>query len=349
VPRRNVWLLLLLPGLAMAQTPAPAPEVRLDPGDQPLDITVVAQRLNAARTQILPNLGASRTDFSPDALAAIPQGKNAPLNQVMLQAPGVAQDSLGQLHVRGDHANLQYRIDGVQLPEGLTGFGQTLATRYAESIALITGALPAQYGFRQAGVVEITLPSGAISPGNEISLYGGARGYFQPRFTTAGHVGNFDWFVTGQYLQTQLGIENPTSSFNAIHDFSSQWYGLAKLTQTIDADTRISLILASARGEYQIPNNPGQTPQFTVNGVSDFDSVNLNEHQRQITQFGVVSLQKHVGDVDMQISAFTRYSDLYFTPDPLGDLIFTGNAQTAHRSSWASGASTKRIRCVPAI
>ena len=38
--------------------------------------------------------------------------------------------------------------------------------------------------------------------------------------------------------------------------------------------------------------------------------------------------------------AFTRYSDLYFTPDPLGDLIFLGIAQTAERSDLAIGVQT---------
>ena len=67
---------------------------------------------------------------------------------MLLQAPGVAQDSFGQIHVRGDHANLQYRINGVQLPEGSV-FGQALAARFADTMSLITGALPAQYGFRR--------------------------------------------------------------------------------------------------------------------------------------------------------------------------------------------------------
>ena len=46
---------------------------------------------------------------------------------------------------RGDHANVQYRINGVELPEGLSVFGQALETRFASSMSLITGALPAQY------------------------------------------------------------------------------------------------------------------------------------------------------------------------------------------------------------
>ena len=69
--------------------------------------------------------------------------------------PGVAQDSFGQIHVRGEHANVQFRINGVQLPEGLSVFGQALETRFANSISLLTGALPAQYGFQTAGVLDI--------------------------------------------------------------------------------------------------------------------------------------------------------------------------------------------------
>jgi hypothetical protein len=56
------------------------------------------------------------------------QGSDAPFNQVILRAPGVAQDSYGQLHVLDEHANLQYRIDDVLIPEGITGFGQEIDT-----------------------------------------------------------------------------------------------------------------------------------------------------------------------------------------------------------------------------
>jgi hypothetical protein len=57
---------------------------------------------------------------------------------------GVAQDSFGQIHVRGDHANLQYRLNGIILTEGLNVFGQVFQTRLAHSVSLIIGALPAQ-------------------------------------------------------------------------------------------------------------------------------------------------------------------------------------------------------------
>src|ERR1700716_484541 len=95
-------------------------------GELSIDVDVVSRRLDIARQQIQPSLGASVYQFSPEALQAIPQGQNAPLNQVLLQAPSVAQDSFGQIHLRGEHANVQYRLNGVQLPEGISAFGQTI-------------------------------------------------------------------------------------------------------------------------------------------------------------------------------------------------------------------------------
>ena len=80
-----------------------------------LSMAVVAQRLNKSRNSLSPETGGSVYRFSEKAIQELPQGNNTALNQVLLQAPGVVQDSYGQLHVRGDHANLQYRINGVQL------------------------------------------------------------------------------------------------------------------------------------------------------------------------------------------------------------------------------------------
>jgi hypothetical protein len=95
------------------------------------------------------------------ASSVLRQGGNStaqPISQTM--APGVALQagrtrartppasprirSFRQIHVRGDHANLQYRLNGIILPEGLNVFGQVFQTRLAHLVSLITGALPAQ-------------------------------------------------------------------------------------------------------------------------------------------------------------------------------------------------------------
>ena len=244
--------------LAMAATPALAD----DPPDAgvSMNLDVIAKQLDIARQQIQPSLGATVYDFlAAGACRTIPQGDNAPLNQVLLQAPGVAQDSFGQIHLRGEHANVQYRLNGVELPEGLSVFGQALESRFANSMSLITGALPAQYGFQTAGVVDIQTKTGTTNPGaDDLSMYGGSWNWLQPSFEYGGRSGPVDWFVTGDYLHNDRGIENPTASFSAIHDTTNQFHGLAYVSGIIDPDTRISLILGGFEGQFQIPNNPGQ-------------------------------------------------------------------------------------------
>ncbi len=339
---------LLLPCAAAALWPA-AQALAADPTTVNLgpaltldDISVVARRLDAARSAIQPSLGATVYRFDRPAIAALPQGDQAPLQQVLLQAPGVALDSFGQIHVRNEHANVHYRLDGVQLPEGLSTFGQVLETRLAHSLSLITGALPAQYGFRHAGVVDITTKSGTTDPGGSLTMYGGARGVLQPSFEYGGRAGAIDFYVTGERLQSDIGIENPANTFNARHDHTEQFRGLAHITGILDSTTRISLLAGTFHGDFRIPTRPGQSPSqgLTANGVSDFDSDSLSQHQRELTHFGILSLQKQVGALDVQTSVFTRYSSLYYTPDPLGDLLFNGVAQTAGRSSWANGTQT---------
>ncbi|MGA3398826.1 MAG: TonB-dependent receptor [Acetobacteraceae bacterium] len=322
-------------GRARAADPPPATT------DLSFDIDVISRRLDAARQQIQPSLGASVYGFSPDALQTIPQGDNTPLNQVLLQAPGVAQDSFGQIHLRGEHANVQYRLNGVELPEGLSVFGQALEERFANSMSLITGALPAQYGFQTAGVVDIETKTGITNPGLTLSMYGGSWNWAQPSFEYGGQSGPVNWFITGDYLHDDRGIENPAYKFGAIHDTTNQFHGLAYVGAILDPDTRLSLILGGFDGSFQIPNIPGQpTLGFPVNGIANFDSSKLNENQREATDFAILSLQKHVGDVDVQFSLFTRYSSLNYSPDWLGDLLFNGIAQQAARTDTAYGIQT---------
>ncbi|MDB5397416.1 MAG: TonB-dependent receptor [Rhodospirillales bacterium] len=321
-------------GIACAQTPVPSDAPA---GTTQEEIVITAKRLDTARDAIAPSLGASDYVIDRKALENTPQGVNTSFNQVLLQAPGVSQDSYGQLHVRNEHANLQYRINGIILPEGISGFGQALDPRFAESIDVITGTLPAQYGYRTSGIVDIATKSGAFDSGGEVSLYGGSRGTFEPSITASGSSGAFNYYVSGSYLQNNLGVENPTSSTNAIHDHTTQAHGFAYLSYIPTSDTRISAMLGTSIGYFQIPNNPGQTPNFTANGVSNFNSSDLNQNQREINHYAIVALQVSGDKLDYQIAPFTRYSETKFSPDPVGDLVFNGISDRSQLSSWSSG------------
>ena len=300
------------------------------------EVDVVA-RLDQARDEIVPSLGATSYTITKDRLVSQSQGENAPFNQTILRLPGVAQDSFGQLHIRGEHANLQYRINDVLIPEGISGFGQELDTRFVDELSLITGALPAQFGYRTAGIVDIHTKTGASLNGGDVSVYGGSYDTIRPSFDLGGTNGKLSYFFTGSFLRSDLGIENPTPSARALHDYTTQYKGFGDISYVIDDTSRLSLLLSASYGDFQIPNNPNQPVGFTLDGVRPFNSGSLNENQHEQNYYAIVSYQKSVGDFNLQLSGFSRFSGVLFTPDATGDLLFNGVASRVDRSILSNG------------
>jgi outer membrane receptor protein involved in Fe transport len=308
-------------------------------GDPPSDeIVVTAKKLDAARDAIQPSLGASEFKLDRAELDNQPQGGDRNLTQVLLQAPGVTQDSYGAVHVRNEHGNLQYRLNGIIVPEGVSGFGQTFDPRIAESIDLITGTLPAQYGYRTSGVVSVKTRGGAFDTGDDIGIYGGSQGTIQPSATLHGASGGLNYFFSGSYVQNDLGIENPVASQAAIHDRTEQYRGFGYVSDIVSDASRITIFAGTAIGHFQIPNSPGQTPAFIVSGVSTANSALLDQNQRETTHYGVLAYQYSAGAFNLQLAPFIRYSATRFSPDPAGnDIIFNGFADQSTLSSLALG------------
>jgi outer membrane receptor protein involved in Fe transport len=306
------------------------------------EIDVTAQRLNDARSTIETQTGASTYTIDSQAIAAMPGGENAQLNQVLLQAPDVVQDSFGQIHVRGDHNDLQYRLNGIILPEGISVFSQTLSPWLISSLKLITGALPAEYGLRTAGIIDLSTNSGLLQPGGEISIYGGSHSTFQPTMEYGGSDGKYTYYVTGDYKEDDLGIESPNASSNPIHDHTSQIHGFGYFENIIDSNDRVSLILGVSDDEFQIPNQVGLQPSLglDVNGQTTYLSNNLGESQHELADYAIASWQHSEGAFNWQTSLSARYTSLHFVPDWVGDLLYNGIAQDAFKDDTAVGWQT---------
>jgi outer membrane receptor protein involved in Fe transport len=327
------------PSQSAAQTPTAGTTAVPAPAPSPASsIVITGRRLDIARDSISPALGASQYTFDREALEKQPGGTNLTLNKSLLQAPGVVQDSYGVIHVRNEHANLQYRLNGVIVPESISGFGTTFDPRIASSIQLITGTLPAQYGYRTAGVVNFTTESGLLGNGGEVGVYAGSFGWLEPSAMIQGSTGDVSYFLSGSYLRNDLGIENPLPTRHAIHDRTTQIRPFAYVSDILSDTSRISLFGGSFIGHFQIPDVTGVGGDFTVNGVSSFDAAKLDQNQREITHYGVAAYQYAGDTLNFQIAPFIRYSQTKFTPDPNhGDVIFNGFADAARLSSLAAG------------
>src|ERR1700730_379199 len=273
------------------------------------EIVVTSQHLDEGRSHIQTQTGASTYTIDSAAIGATPGGDNTLLNQVIMQAPEVAQDSFGQFHIRGEHNGLQYRLNGIILPEGISVFGQSLDPRLISSMSLVTGALPAEYGLRTAGIIDITTKSGIEVPGGAASIYGGSHGTVQPSINYGGGAGAFSYFVSGDMLRSDLGIESPDGSSNPVHDHTTQYHGFGYFEDILDPQNRVALMLGSSVGKFQIPDLRGEQPGLglTVDGQSAYPSDALNENQREITQFGALSWQHSAGALDVQSSFIARY------------------------------------------
>jgi opacity protein-like surface antigen len=340
-----------------------APAVAVTPAAQ---LNAKADAFDQSRSNLYTTIGTTSATITQSSIQALPGGDSQPVEKILLQAPGVSQDSAasGLLHVRNDHANLQFRINGVMLPDGLTGFGSILDASWIGSIALITGALPAEYGLRTVGLVDITTRPDIFNNTGQISLYGGSQGTFTPTIQYGGTFGStcptttpapgtravpgadcfpgVQYFFVGRYLQTQEGLENPLPSYSAIHDFSQQEKGFAYMSTFVDPYTRLSLIAGTSTSSFQIPNVPGQPVGLnggvtSAFGVTSFNSAALNENQYEDTQYSVLALQRSINGFDGQISYFMRYDRLHYEPDQLGDLLINGVASDVVRQSLTNG------------
>src|ERR1700691_6259371 len=183
---------------APKEKPKPRPKAaRAAPAATPTATPVSAAQAKSnafdqSRGNLYTTMGTTSAIITQSAIQALPGGDNQPAEKILLQTPGVSQDSAasGLLHVRNDHANVQFRINGVMLPDGLTGFGSILDASWIGSMALVVGALPAEYGLRTVGLVDITTRADIFNNTGLVSLYGGSQGTFTPTIQYGGTFGS---------------------------------------------------------------------------------------------------------------------------------------------------------------
>ena len=324
-----------------------------------------------ARSNIFTTAGTTSNTISHDTIQDLPGGTNQSVEQVLLQAPGVSQDSAasGLLHVRNDHANVQFRINGVLLPDGVTGFGSIFDTSFIGSMSLVTGALPAEYGLRTTGLVDITTRTDLFNNSGSVGMYGGSHGTITPSIEYGGTFGSncpattttstltykapaaaadcfagVQYYFTGRYPQNTVGIENPTLRLQRDSRFLAAGQGLClyvRLRRSDHAGQPDRGNLVQQFSDSQCSRRADRTerqcrsPMHSAQPVSIRRSSMKTRSRRPNLPW--LSVQKSVDGFDGQLSYFTRYNELRFTPDPIGDLLINGIASDVGRISYTNG------------
>ena len=351
-PRGHLLASFLVLCLPVAAIGAPQ-NVDTDGDDGPAkpvtDLIVTARRLDAARENIVPNLGASTYTLSNAAVEDRPGSETTKISQVLLQVPGVLQDGSGQLHVRQSQGALQYLINNVIIPEGLSDLGESLSARIAQKITLTTGTLPAQYGFQAGGVINVTTKNGAYLNGGQAELYGGGNGKIEPALEYGTSRGPTNIFGSVSYQRNDVGLASLDGSSSPLHDRTEQVDGFGFLDHVFDPETRASLIVGLSDDRFQLPNLRGlnaatsvtsratYTGPLTVNGVANYPSESLDNTRRESTHYAVASILHATDKASIQAAGFYRQSRLTTQANSDADIAFKGIGQDVDERDDAYG------------
>ena len=229
-------------------------------GQQTGAIVVTARRLDTARSSIDQGLGATVYELHNETIENRPGGETGTIGAILTQTPGVTLSSSG-INVRGSKA-VQVRINGVVIPEAITDPEDRLSSRLAESTRLITGTLPAQFGFAPAGVIAVTTKNGLYQHGGQAELFAGSHDAFEPAFEWGTSSESSSLFASGSLesgATRVAGTTGPTAD-----DVRHEIGGLAFADHVIDQEDRVSLILGGSResrriGQTDLPRGVEQT------------------------------------------------------------------------------------------
>ena len=325
-------------------------EVRLSAAGE-MEMTVKAKR------HLVTEAPDSSRDLSSNDIAQLPEGSTTSLPKLLYTTTaGFVEGDFGQVFTRGNHANLQYQIDGIQLPDSVGGsFGEAFTPVNIDHMEILTGGLQPEFGTRLAGVVNIVTKSGSTQPGGEI---GDSYGSYNQKAVYGNYGGSdasgaFHYFLSGSGFSTDRGLDTPApadinndqkgGSEQAVHDKSYGSNEFLKLDWVADNADKLVLMAFSENKFFQIPDfdssfDPGGPNYAYFTGLTDtygngpFNYVpsTTNDTQSEANKY-VELAWKHTfdGNSFLQIAPYWKESNLTFTNDPANDLAAAQNSALA--------------------
>jgi outer membrane receptor protein involved in Fe transport len=302
------------------------------------DYEVSAKKLQESKNNLSPKTGGSSYNFSQSDINNLPQGQATSLDRVLLRAPGVTKNVRGQFHVRGDHSNVQYRINDVMIPQGINGFSNSFDMHFADSVSLLRGVLPAQYGFKTAGVVDIKTKGGNFDKGARSELLVGENNTLGFNQQLSGYDGGFNYYLSTGISKNERGLPDPNGVRNSVRNEMKQDRVFGYFSKLLDEKKKLSLIVSNSTNRFQIPTIGGAHEENNFPGGLSLNSQDINQSQREESRFAILSLQGITdSEIDYQVSLFSSQNKTKFRSDLVGDIIYNDIATDIDKSSFNNG------------
>jgi hypothetical protein len=299
-------------------TPVLAP-VTLAVGQAATTIEVTGQDL-------VNNAASMDTDIDRQAFAEIPlESQSSSLSSlVTLSSPGITADSNGMFHGLGDHAENSFSVDGQAITDQQSkAFSNQLPDTAVQSMQVIEGAPPAEYGDKTSLVIQVTTRSGqgVTKPTGSINASYGSFGSAGGGFDLGYGKQNWGNFISANALNTGRFLDAP--EFVTFHDKGNEQNVFDRVDYQIDTADSVHLNLNYSRSWFQTPNTYDNLNAGDVNLAGQ--AVTGQTDQR--SKIGTIDIAPSYTRVLSQTSvwnlgAFLRKDNYHYYPsaDPFADL-----------------------------
>ena len=273
-------------------------------------------------------------------IEALPRGNNNDVYDVLLTIPSVIYGGLKQTHIRQDHANQQFRIDGIPIPDTVSGsFADIVPPRAWERADIILGGMEAQYGNKTAIIVDITSKSGTKPGFGSVQVFGGSNETVNPSIEYGGAIGDkIRFYLLSSYVTTNRGIEPPTLGKTNDHNQSEKNNTYLRGDYQHDNRNNVSWIFLNSVAKYQIPTIPNLEansdvlallPGFTPNA-----SQSVDQFQKENNQYSQLVWRHDVNaNHFFGLGLYFRRGVADFQTDPLNALAYADDVNTAQTAS----------------
>jgi outer membrane receptor protein involved in Fe transport len=267
-------------------------------------------------------------------IETLPRGNNVELHDVLQTIPSAVYGSLKQLHIRQDHANLQFRIDGVPIPDTVSStFSDVITPRAWERADIVLGGMEAQYGNKTTTVVDITSKSGTRPGFGSIQMFGGQNETVNPSFEYGGTVGEkFRYYVLNSHIATNRGIEPPTLGKTSLHNQSERNQTYLRGDYQHDNRNNFTWLFLNSAAKNQIPTNRGTDANATILGLIQAQDQTFNpvaseaidEFQKEQNQYGHMVWRHDVNANNFfSLAGYFRHTRATFKTDRINALVYT--------------------------
>jgi outer membrane receptor protein involved in Fe transport len=256
----NVEVITLLPGEMLTLEAQAPPGKSQQPPTRDIFVVVRASLLRRNATQTGQQHIVTQSQQGAGATSGV--------NSLIKHDAGVTNDSSGQQHVRGEHAEVAYVVDGVPLPDTLSGRqGAIVVLSTIQSLDLLTGAYAPEFGGQTAAVLDITTLPGARKAHADLELDGGSYGTTDGDLTLAGPLGKAASYVFDVGATRTLNAQEPQQPDDqTAHNTGSSIIEFGKLRLTPGRHDALTLTLSRSPDTLQINNRSGLPASFAQAG-----------------------------------------------------------------------------------